>query len=91
MIIFIALLFIVVSINSLFTVLIYYTLSDILDITQIQQAASYKEALGKSKRPTLPYRKDIVKGRSVTPADELVDIADIPWEDGYKAMEHLDG
>jgi hypothetical protein len=85
----ITLLFAAVAVNMVFTVLIYNLLNNFLSITAVNQASSYKESIGKLRKPMLPFKKEVVKGRKVTSAEELVDIADIPWEDAYKAMEDI--
>lgn len=43
----------------------------------------------KNRKPPLKALKQTKRGRSVTKTDDLVDIADLDWEDGYKAIEDM--
>lgn len=55
------------------------------------QSAEYERAVTgmKARKPALPAQKLAQRGRSLTPADELVDLADMDWEQGYKALEDI--
>jgi hypothetical protein len=55
--------------------------------TRYNSAAYEREiATQKSKKPSLKANKEEVKGRNVKTSDDLVDLSDLDWETGYKAI-----
>lgn len=76
---------------AVFSILLYNRVIQLVSLNGAYQADEYRKAVTvqKHKKPTLPAVKITSRGRSVTQTDELVDVADMPWEDGYKALEEI--
>lgn len=55
------------------------------------QTAEYQRSVTTSKKPTLFSKPQKVeqKGRDLKNTDDLVDLADLDWEKGYKALEDI--
>lgn len=60
-----------------------------LSYNEVIKEHSFDVQKQKIKKPILPLKKQESRGRSVVNSEDLVDIADLPWEDGYKALEDL--
>lgn len=86
-----SLIFAVLIVIAVFIILSHQQLMKFNLLNGAYQADEYRKAsqVYKSKKETLPAKQQVQKGRSVVAADELVDIADLPWEDGLKAIEEL--
>ena len=55
------------------------------------QGAEYESAIKRPKK-TKPIGEPVQtkhNGRSIVPSDELISLDDLPFEDGYKAIEAL--
>ncbi len=84
-------------ISALLIVIIWYlygiskTLNNLLSLNIGQVSDNYKEAVQeqKTKKPPLKAVKQKLRGRSIVKSDDLIDVADLPWEEGYKAMEDI--
>lgn len=63
----------------------------LLLVVRAEVSNEYKESVQvqKTKKPSLKAVKQVVRGRSVTETDDLVDMADLPWEEGYKILEEM--
>lgn len=55
------------------------------------EGAAYEEAITtpKVRKPSLPAKQVNVAGRAIKPVEDLVDLADLDFETGYKAVEAL--
>lgn len=86
-----SLILVALVIAAVFSILLYNRLGKIQLISGSHQSSEYAKSVAtqKHKKPALKPVKQVVRGRSVTNTEDLVDIADMPWEDGYKAMEEL--
>lgn len=84
-------LLVAVCVSIVFTVLVYIHLSNLVIMTSAYQSQRYTQSVStvKDKKPFLPPVKESKKGRTIRPDDDLVDIADLPWEEGYKVMEEV--
>lgn len=80
-----------VIIITVFAFLSYRQLTRMNLLNGTYQADEYRKAveIQKHKKPTQPVAKQETRGRSVVKTEELVDIADIPWEEGIKVIEEL--
>lgn len=69
----------------------YETLKEINGYDKQKQSDEYTQTvqIQKTKKPKMEAVKQIVRGRSVTKTDDLVDIAYLGWEDGTKAIEEM--
>lgn len=84
-------------VSTLLLVIIWYlysigkTLNSLLSLNIGQVSDNYKEAVQeqKTKKPPLKAVKQKLRGRSIVKSDDLIDVADLPWEEGYKAMEDI--
>jgi hypothetical protein len=78
-------------VNTIFTILMYNKLMRLLVINGAYQSEEYRKAVAipKNKKPNLPFKRETVRGRNIEKSNDLVDIADLPWEDGYKALEDM--
>lgn len=76
---------------AIFSILLYVRMTKLIMINGAYQSEAYREAVAvqKTKKPSLDPVKEVMKGRRITKAEELVDIADLPWEEGYKALEDI--
>ena len=76
---------------AVFSVMLYTKLTALLVINGAYQAEEYRQAVAvpKHAKPKLPVVKQDRRGREIEKQDDLVDMADIPWEEGYKAVEDL--
>jgi hypothetical protein len=43
----------------------------------------------KSKKEPLKAIKQVIRGRSITKTEDLVDMSEVSFEDGYKALEDI--
>lgn len=79
------------AVVAIFMIMLYTKLSQMMLFNGAYQAEEYRKAVAqqKVKKPSLPVVKEEVRGRSIVKQEELVDIADLNWEDGYKAVEEL--
>lgn len=76
---------------TIFSILFFNRITTLVSITGAYQADEYRKAVSvqKVKKPILPVKKEKTRGRSVVDSEELIDIADLPWEDGIKAIEDM--
>lgn len=79
------------SLQAAFTVMLYNQITRLLTMTGEYQAEEYRKAVAiqKAKKPSLPPVKEQTRGHNIAKSDDLVDIADLDWEEGYKAVEEV--
>lgn len=82
---------VILVILTVFSILTYQQLAKFNLLNGAYQADEYRKAVAvsKVKRPSLPAVKQENRGRNVVATDELIDIADLPWEEGMKIVEEL--
>jgi hypothetical protein len=67
---------------------IYRKIVEVYNAQESEQAAEYSQAVQTIKKPRkfLPAKKEKVRGRSITTSEDLVDLADVEFEEGYNAI-----
>ena len=53
------------------------------------EAITQEVQVQKSRKEPLKAVKKILRGRSITESEDLVDLSEMPFEDGYKAIEEF--
>lgn len=43
----------------------------------------------KTRKPSVPASRNAVKGRAVKPVEDLVDLGDMPFEQGFEAIAEI--
>ena len=66
-------------------------ISTYLNWTEYHETEDYINEITKptNNKPSLKSTKQEKRGRDINKTDDLVDIADIDWEEGYKALEDI--
>lgn len=78
-------------INLVITVLVYERVIKTAIYSASVQGNNYTEAAKVKKhiKPNLPAKKEVKRGKQITDQEELVDLADMDWEDGYKIVTEM--
>lgn len=84
-----SLILITLGVIAVFCILTYNRLSKITMFSNAAQSYELATAAAtqKSKKPPLAAVKQILRGRSITNTEELVDIDSLPIDDAIKAIE----
>lgn len=86
-----SLMFAALIIVAVFMILLYTRMTNLIMINGAYQSEQYRSAVAvqKSAKPTLSAVKQTTRGRRIEKNEELVDMADLPWEEGYKLLEEM--
>lgn len=76
---------------TIFVILLYKRMDELVRLDTAYQSAEYSNAVATQKlnKPAAPATKVKRRGRSVVKTDDLVDLADLSFEEGYKVIEEL--
>ncbi len=80
-----------VSITAVLAFLTYNRLSQLIIMNGAYKADDLAKRVEtpKHKLPSLKPQKQELRGRNVVASDDFVDISDLPWEEGIKAIEDM--
>lgn len=86
--IFLILIFVTMLIFGFLAFLAWQKIAVFLTWNTRYASSEYEQAVQsmKTRKPPLPASKTVVKGRTITPVEELVDLGDMPFEQGYDAI-----
>ncbi len=78
-----------VIIVALLTIAVY--LRDLINLQETKLTADYGKEIARSPvpKPKMKAVKQKLRGRSVVKSDDLIDLADVDFEEAYRAAEDI--